>query len=213
MKRGSGMSLLLGCDLPLSGLSGCLSLELFLIGGQLLSTVAAFWNDSHIKDGLRQYGEGCDGRRVQVSQWNTEACFSPLMFSLLSVQCVFHQTSAQQMLHPECRRSGTGDAFCVYSCSLNVASSLGAVKNKKQKVVGIRALPWQPSKPEKKSGKVLMRHSTKNELSVARKRRRNGNETHLVGKKANTGIKNNLRRLQAWQDGWSSCRSKKKHLG
>ena len=85
VKRGSGISLLLGCDLPLSGLSGSLSLELFLIGGRLLSTVAASWNDSHIKDGLRQYGEGCDGRRVQVSQWNTEACFSPLMFSLLSV--------------------------------------------------------------------------------------------------------------------------------
>ena len=31
----------------------------------------------------------------------------------------------------------------------------------------------------------------------AKKRRRNGNATHLGGKRANTGIKNNLRRLQA----------------
>ena len=30
----------------------------------------------------------------------------------------------------------------------------------------------------------------------AKKRRRNGNATHLGGKRANTGIKNNLRRLQ-----------------
>ena len=87
-------------------------------------------------------------------------------------------------------------------------------------MVGIRALPWQPSKPEKKSGKVLMRHSTKNQFSVAsgaRKRRRNGNATHLGGKRANTGIKNNLRRLQpppgnGKTDGVAGA-AKKKQLG
>ena len=51
----------------------------------------------------------------------------------------------------------------------------------------------------------------------AKKRRRNGNATHLGGKRANTGIKNNLRRLQAppgngKTDGVAGA-AKKKHLG
>ena len=81
MQGGSDKSLRLGCDLSPSG-SAASSLTVkasrlrrqyevvrsgsVLTCGPCLPTVALFFVAPHIKDALQQYGEGCDGRLVQV---------------------------------------------------------------------------------------------------------------------------------------------------
>ena len=62
VQGGSDKSLLLGCDLSLSG-SAASILTVKLSG---LPTVALFFVAPPIKDGLQQCVEGCDGRLVQV---------------------------------------------------------------------------------------------------------------------------------------------------
>ena len=66
---------------------------------QCVVSVAAFAFSS-IKDVLQQLGEGCDG-------W----MFPAVRVFLERERCISSQTSARQMLHPEDRRSSTGDAF------------------------------------------------------------------------------------------------------
>ena len=106
------MSLLFGCDIPVSGLSGSLFLEL-----SLWDLAASFL-------------------RMQIC-WNKRRHLQ--LVDVFSVECVFHermrpslQTSVRQMLLSEYRQSSTGSVCCSY-CHMRLDATV--LKHNKNKTI------------------------------------------------------------------------------
>ena len=65
--------------------TSCPSVDVFHVSHSVLCLLQRFCDASPIKEGLRRYGDGCDGRQVQVSlRHNKLRIFHLLMFSLLT---------------------------------------------------------------------------------------------------------------------------------